>query len=209
MFKTNIEISKVESYTILTGIFCVCLIISNLLAFKTFSLAAITLPVSVIIYPIIFVVSDILAEIYGFEKTKKVIFLGFLLNLLAVILFQIAIWLPPSQYFTGAEAFNVVFSNSLRVLVASFSGYLIGSLINAYIMVYLKEKAEKYLFFRCSVSTFFGEIADSSLFITIAFIGSMPIYALITMIVVQTLFKTAYEVVIYPVTRKIIKVIEY
>lgn len=207
MLENKIKLTKSGLYSILTGIFCSCLIVSNILAFKTFTLISsldIILPCAVIIFPIIYIVNDVLAEIYGYEKTRNIIFLGFLLNLLAVILYNIAILLPAPIFFTGSQAFETVLSTSLRVLIASFTAYLIGSLINARIMTYLKKKAEKHLFFRCIFSTLIGEGADALIFITIAFYGTMPFTLLLIMIISQAIFKTVYEILIYPFTRKII-----
>lgn len=98
------------------------------------------LPCAVIIFPVVYIVNDVLAEIYGYKKARKVIFLGFLLNLLAIICYQISIMLPAPVYFTGSEAFATVLGNTSRVLLASFTAYIIGSLVNAYLMTYLKEK---------------------------------------------------------------------
>lgn len=207
MFKNKIKPNKNEMYAILTGIATSCLIISNILAFKTFTLFDIILPCAVIIFPIIYIVDDVLAEIYGFKKARKVIYLGFVMNLVAVILYNIAIMLPAPAFFTGSEAFKLVLSNSLRVLFASFTAYFFGSLLNAYIMTYLKEKMEKYLFFRCIASTWCGEGLDAILFISIAFYNTMPLLALIGMIISQALFKTIYEIIIYPFTKKVINFI--
>lgn len=162
------------------------------------------LPCAVIIFPVVYIVNDVLAEIYGYKKARKIIFLGFILNLLAVICYQISIMLPAPVFFTGSEAFATVLGNTSRVLLASFTAYIIGSLVNAYLMTYLKKKAEKYLFIRCIVSTLFGEGLDALLFITIAFYGTMPLLVLLTMIIAQSLFKTIYEIIIYPVTRYVI-----
>lgn len=205
MLQNKIKPNKNEMYAILTGIATTCLIISNILAFKTFTLLDIVLPCAVIIFPIVYIVDDVLAEMYGFQKARKVIYLGFIMNLVAVILYNIAIMLPAPTFFTGAEAFKLVLSNSLRVLTASFTAYFFGSLLNAYVMVYLKKKAEKYLFARCILSTLLGEGLDAILFITIAFYGTMPLITLIGMIIAQALFKTGYEIIIYPLTRAIIK----
>lgn len=203
------KITKIELYAILTGIFCTCLIISNILAAKTFVLFMdILLPCSVIVFPVIYIVSDILAEIYGYQKTKRVILLGFALNLFAVILYNISIWLPAPVGAFNNSAFNVVFGTTLRILIASFTAYLIGSLINSYLMVWLKEKSEEHLFFRCIFSTLCGEGADSTIFITIAFIGTIPGASLILMIIAQALFKTLYEIIVYPLTRRIIAYIK-
>lgn len=207
----NQNITKTELYSTLTGIFTVSLILSNIIAFKTFVLwesLNIVLPCAVIIFPILYIVSDILAEVYGYEKTKKVIYLGFGLNLLAVIVYHIAIILPAPAYFTGSESFEIVLSNSLRVLIASFIAYIVGSLINAKVMVLLKSKSEKNLFIRCISSTLFGEGADAMIFITITFFGTMPFEILLTMIIAQALFKTIYEIIIYPLTRTVIEYIK-
>lgn len=200
MFK-NTDLTKTDLYAILVGIFCAGLIISNIIASKTFEFFWITLPCGVIIFPLIYIVNDVLAECYGFKKARRAIYLGFFMNLIAVICYNVTMFLPAPAYFTGDSAFHTVLGSTLRLLVASFAAYLIGSLINAKLMVYLKGKYENKLFFRCISSTFAGEGMDALIFITIGFLGTMPVSALLTMIVAQALFKTAYEVVVYPLTR--------
>ena len=196
--------TKTDLYAILVGIFCAGLIISNIIASKTFEFFWITLPCGVIIFPLIYIVNDVLAECYGFKKARRAIYLGFFMNLIAVICYNVTMFLPAPAYFTGDSAFHTVLGSTLRLLVASFAAYLIGSLINAKLMVYLKGKYENKLFFRCISSTFAGEGMDALIFITIGFLGTMPVSALLTMIVAQALFKTAYEVVVYPLTRHVI-----
>lgn len=204
MFK-NTDLTKTDLYAILVGIFCAGLIISNIIASKTFEFFWITLPCGVIIFPLIYIVNDVLAECYGFKKARRAIYLGFFMNLIAVICYNVTMFLPAPAYFTGDSAFHTVLGSTLRLLVASFAAYLIGSLINAKLMVYLKGKYENKLFFRCISSTFAGEGMDALIFITIGFLGTMPVSALLTMIVAQALFKTAYEVVVYPLTRHVIQ----
>ena len=203
MFK-NTDLTKTDLYAILVGIFCAGLIISNIIASKTFEFFWITLPCGVIIFPLIYIVNDVLAECYSFKKARRAIYLGFFMNLIAVICYNVTMFLPAPAYFTGDSAFHTVLESTLRLLVASFAAYLIGSLINAKLMVYLKGKYENKLFFRCISSTFAGEGMDALIFITIGFLGTMPVSALLTMIVAQALFKTAYEVVVYPLTRHVI-----
>lgn len=203
MFK-NTDLTKTDLYAILVGIFCAGLIISNIIASKTFEFFWITLPCGVIIFPLIYIVNDVLAECYGFKKARRAIYLGFFMNLIDVICYNVTMFLPAPAYFTGDSAFHTVLGSTLRLLVASFAAYLIGSLINAKLMVYLKGKYENKLFFRCISSTFAGEGMDALIFITIGFLGTMPVSALLTMIVAQALFKTAYEVVVYPLTRHVI-----
>lgn len=195
--------SQIELYPIITAAFCVCLIISNLLASKTFSFYSIILPCAVVIFPIVYIVGDVLTEIYGFKLAKRTILLGFVLNLLAVIAYQIAIFLPGTDI-TMSNAFNLVLSNTPRLLIASFISYLVGSFVNAYLMKVLKERYTDYLFARCSISTLFGECLDAIIFISLAFAGSLPNEVILTMIVCQGAFKIIYEIIIYPVTRYMI-----
>jgi len=94
--------------------------------------------------------------------------------------------------------------STVRLLIASFIAYLAGSLVNAKLMVILKKWDDDKLFLRCILSTLFGEGLDAIIFITIGFLGTMPIEALIIMIVAQALFKTVYEIIIYPLTSYVI-----
>lgn len=198
------DMTKTELYAILTGIFTASLIVSNIIAGKTFDFFSFTLPCGVVIFPVIYIVNDVLAEIYGYEKARKVILLGFFMNLVAVICYQITILLPAPAFFENSEAFSIVLGSTFRLLVASFAAYLAGSLVNAKVMVYLKKWDENKLFFRCIVSTLFGECLDAIVFIFIGFLGTMPLEALLLMIVAQALFKTVYEIIVYPLTRTVI-----
>jgi hypothetical protein len=198
------NLTKTELYAMLTGVFTASLIISNIIAGKTFDFFSVVLPCGVIIFPIIYIVNDVLAEVYGYEKARKVILLGFLMNLVAVICYNITILLPAPVFFENSDAFGVVLGSTLRLLIASFIAYLAGSLVNAKLMVVLKKWNEEKLFFRCILSTLFGEGLDAIIFITIGFLGTMPVEALIIMIVAQALFKAVYEMIVYPLTRYVI-----
>ena len=198
------NLTKTELYAILTGLFTACLIISNIIAGKTFDFFSFALPCGVVIFPVIYIVNDVLAEVYGYEKTRNVILLGFLMNLVAVICYYITISLPAPAFFENSEAFNIVLGSTFRLLVASFTAYLVGSLVNAKLMVFLKGWDEKKLFLRCIASTFFGEGLDALIFIFIGFFGTMPLEALVSMIIVQALFKTVYEIIVYPLTKYVI-----
>lgn len=198
------NMTKTELYAILTGVFTASLIVSNIIAGKTFDFFSLTLPCGVIIFPVIYIVNDVLAEVYGYKKARRVILLGFFMNLIAVICYNITIWLPAPVFFENSQAFSVVLGSTLRLLIASFIAYLVGSLVNAKLMVHLKKWDEEKLFFRCIVSTLFGEGLDAIIFIIIGFIGTMPIEALLIMIVAQALFKTIYEIIVYPLTRYVI-----
>ena len=153
-------------------------------------------------FPILFIVNDILSEIYGYKMAKNVIYLGFILNIIAVILYSIAIMLPSDS--PNAEAFSSILSTTPRLFIAGLISYLMGNIINSKIMVVLKEKYNDYLFVRCIASTVVGEAIDSIIFITVSFYGVFPGELIITMICCQVVFKVLYEIIAYPITRKII-----
>ena len=199
------HVTKARMYSYLTGIFCAMIIASNILGTKTLEFEFIMLPCSILTFPVLFIVNDILSEIYGFEMTKNVIYLGFALNIIVVILYSIAIMFPSSS--PNAEAFSSILSTTPRLFLAGLLSYLLSNIINSKIMVKLKEKYYHLLFVRCIVSTAAGEAIDSIIFITFAFYGVFSWDLIITMICCQVVFKVLYEFIAYPVTSKIIHVV--
>lgn len=196
------HMTKTRVYAYLTGIFCALIIASNILGTKTLKFEFIMLPCSILTFPILFIVNDILSEIYGFKMAKQVIYLGFILNIVVVVLYSIAIALPSNS--PNADAFSSVLSTTPRLFIAGLMSYLLSNIINSNIMVILKEKYYNLLFVRCITSTAVGEAIDSIIFITVAFIGIFPPELIVTMICCQVVFKVLYEIIAYPLTRKII-----
>lgn len=198
--------TKSELLCIITGLFVGLLIVSNILTSKQFSIGGLSLTCGVIIFPVVYIINDLLVEVYGYETTKKIILLGFVVQLIAVFAYHLAIALPsPAYNQEGAEAFATVLGSSGRILLASFIAYLIGSILNAKVMIKLKERYHDKLMFRCVSSTLVGEGVDSAIFLTVAFFGIMPSAELLLLIVCEALFKVVLEVIIYPVTRTTIR----
>ncbi len=204
MKKTINQLTKSQLYAVLTGIFTASLIISNILAFKVFSFGKYILPAAVIMFPIVYIINDVLSEIYGYTKAKMAILTGFAMNLVAVIAYTIAIKLPAPIFFEGQSAFAMVLSTSFRVLVASLLAYLAGGLVNAKVLVKMKESSKGGMLARFMASTFFGEFLDSIIFITIAFGSSVPIIQIPMMIIVQASVKTLYEAIMFPITKRVV-----
>lgn len=196
------DMTKTKIYALLTGMFCALIIMSNILGSKTLKIEFIILPCSILTFPMLFIINDILSEIYGYEKTKKVIYLGFILNIIAIILYTIAIMFPSDS--PNAEAFAAILGTTPRLFIAGLCSYTVSNLLNSKIMIKLKEKHSQLLFMRCIVSTAIGEAADSIIFISVAFIGTFSMDVILTMICCQIVFKVLYEIIIYPVTRKAI-----
>lgn len=188
-------------WSIFLAAYCACLIISNVLASKVFGLGPFTLPCAVIIFPVVYILNDMMAELFPLDQVRRGILMAFGLNLLAVICYEIAIILPGY----GENVFATVLGSSWRVLIASFLAYLVGSNFNAWIMAKLHARhGDSKLFYRCVLSTIVGETLDAIIFIGIAFMGTMDNKTLLTMIAAQASFKILYEVIVYPLTRKLI-----
>lgn len=196
--------SKKNMLVALAAIYACCLIVSNILAAKQWDCFGLTFTAGVLVFPVVYIINDMVTEVYGLKAARTVIVLSFALNLAASLLFLAAIALPPADYYGGQDAFAATLGTMPRMLVASAASYLVGSLLNASVMHRMKQRDESRLMLRCVVSTVFGESVDMTIFGLVAFAWVVPWDALAVLIVTQAAFKIAYEVVIYPVTRKCI-----
>lgn len=194
--------NKTKVYAYLAGIFFACMITSNILATRTMEISFIALPCSILTFPILFIVNDILSEIYGYKLTKDVIYLGFIINLVVVVLYQVAMIFPSSS--PNAPAFAALLSTTPRLFVAGLISYMASNLLNSKILVKLKEKYHNLLFVRVVGSTVIGVTVDSVIFILVSFYGVLPNELVVTMICCQIVFKVLYELIFYPVIRKVI-----
>lgn len=202
--KTNTEYSKY--FVIVLALSVTSILISNVTSIKIFNLGKIVLPASALLFPITYIMGDVIAEVYGFKKAKLVIFIGFLCNAFMVLYFQIAIKLPSANTWKLQESFEAILSTTPRMFIASLSAYLIGSLSNAYIMQVIKKITKgKHLWIRTIGSTIVGEFLDTIIFSTIAFVGNIPFNVLVTMMICQFLWKVLYETISTPVTYYVIK----
>jgi uncharacterized integral membrane protein (TIGR00697 family) len=196
------NVTKARAYAYLAGVFWAFMIISNILATRTLEIEFIVLPCSILTFPVLFIVNDILSEIYGYNMTKDIIYLGFIINTFAIVLYHIAMLFPSNS--PNADAFAMLLSTTPRLFVAGLISYMLGNLLNSKVLVVLKEKYSDGLFVRCILSTVIGETVDSIIFISISFIGVLQSDVVLTMICCQIVFKSLYEILAYPVTRKVI-----
>jgi queuosine precursor transporter len=203
-------------FPLVTAIFVTCLIVSNIIAVKlayfgTASfLGPLFLPVAVIIFPVSYIFGDVLTEVYGYARARQVIWIGFACNLLAVLAIWIGGLLPAAPFWNAGAyasadaaqtAYTAILGFSPRLLLASFTAYLVGEFLNSFVLAKLKiATSGRWLWMRTISSTLAGQLADSSLFITIAFAGIVPAPALGQLIIHQWLFKSAFEVVATPLT---------
>jgi len=194
--------SAISSRFLLIAVaFVACLIVSNITAVKLIDVAGFILPGAIIIFPITYIIGDVLTEVYGYAKARRVIWMGFGANLFAVATFAVVGVLPAAGFWGAQEAYDTILGATPRILAASLVAYLVGEFANAYVLARLKVATEgRFLWVRTISSTVVGQGLDSAIFITIAFAGILPLEALITTIVVQAAAKTAYEALATPLT---------
>jgi len=188
---------------IITAIFVTCLITANIIAVKVISLGPIMLPAAIFIFPLSYIFGDTLTEVYGYRQARKVIWLGFICNLIFVIFVWIGQILPPAPFWEGQKAYESILGYTPRLLAASFLGYLAGEFTNSFILAKMKIMTQgRWLWSRTIGSTVFGQGLDTSIFITLAFIGT-PSFVPI-MILYHWLAKTAIEAIATPLTYAIV-----
>ena len=186
------------------GLFIASLIAANIISVKLIALGNWFVPAGVIIFPLSYIFGDILTEVYGYRSARRVIWLGFLCNLVVVG----AIWLagawPAAPFWQGQQAWDTILGFTPRLLLASFAAYLVGEFANSFILARMKVATQgRWLWSRTIGSTLIGEGLDSLVFITIAFAG-VPNFDLGTAILTQWAVKVAYEIVATPITYGIV-----
>ncbi len=196
-------------FMVLGIIFCVCLVAANLLETKVIQLGPISATAGLIVFPISYIINDCIAEVWGFRKARLIIWMGFIMNFMVVALGQLAVALPAASFWEGEAAFDFVFGLAPRVAAASLTAFLVGSFLNAFIMSRMKIASQgKNFSARAVVSTLVGESADSVIFFPLAFGGLMPVEELAKLMIVQIVLKTLYEIIILPVTIRVVNYIK-
>ena len=195
-----------SKYFVLTAaLFVTCLITANVMAVKLISLAGHILPAAVIIFPVSYIVGDVLTEVYGYRQARKIIWLGFFCNLTAVAAFWLGGLLPAAEFWDGQDAYERILGAAPRLLTASFAAYLAGEFSNAFVLAKMKiATSGRWLWARTIGSTIVGQGLDSLVFITLAFAGTIPVSGLVQAIVTQWLVKSAYEALATPLTYKVV-----
>jgi len=188
---------------IFIALFITCLITANVIAVKIISLGPFLLPAAIFIFPLSYIIGDVLTEVYGYRLARRVIWLGFLCNLVFVFFVWLGQMLPAAPFWEGQEAYQRILGYTPRLLAASFLGYLVGEFANSFILARMKIMTRgRWLWSRTIGSTIVGQGLDTSIFITVAFIGTpsfMPI-----MILYHWLAKTLIEALATPLTYVIV-----
>ena len=190
-------------------VFNVCLIAANLLETKVIQLGSLTVTAGLLVFPISYIINDCIAEVWGFRRARFIIWMGFAMNFMVAALGQIAVLLPPAPFWDGAEHFNYLFGLAPRIAAASFLAFLAGSFLNAYVMSRMKVVSRgKHFSVRAILSTLLGEGVDSLIFFPFAFAGVIPLSDMLPMMLAQTMLKTLYEILVLPVTIRVVSYIK-
>ena len=187
-------------------LFCVCLITANVLETKQISLGPANMTAGLIVFPVSYIINDVVCEVWGYGRTRMLIWLGFAMNFFFVTMGAIADWIPGASYWDGEEGFHQIFGLAPRIAGASFLAFICGSFINAYIMSRMKLSSKgKNFSARAVLSTIGGELTDSIIFFPLALGGVIPWEEMPSLVITQVTLKTVYEIIVLPVTIRVVK----
>jgi len=200
-------ITNIQLY--ITLIYVVALLISNLISsrqvlfFGKFELTG-----AVIIFPITYILSDIISEVFGYKWSRKTCYMAFIANILLAIIGYIVCIMPYPSWWSDSESFSIVLKAVPRIIIASLVAFLIGDLLNDIVFQKMKGNTHKGYSIRAIVSSLVGELFDSAIFIPLAFLGNMPNNVLLKMILLQVIFKVSYEIILLPINNIVMKKVD-
>lgn len=190
----------------LVSVFVACLVVSNVIAGKIVEFGALNLSAALIVFPVTYIVGDILTEVYGFRRARQVIWLGFLGNVVAVGAILIAIELPEASFYEYQNEYELILGQTPRILAASLAAYLVGEFVNSYVLAKMKIWTEgRHLWTRTIGSTVVGQGFDTTIFTILAFAGVFPPEALAIIIATEWTIKVVYEAAMTPVTYGVVR----
>jgi uncharacterized integral membrane protein (TIGR00697 family) len=192
-------------FVVIAAVFVTCLITANIIAVKIIAPFGFFIPAGVIVFPLSYLFGDVLTEVYGYAAARRVIWLGFACNLLAVVAIYLGEIAPSAPTQNLQAAYVTILGFAPRLLLASFIAYLVGEFTNSFVLARLKIATKgRWLWIRTIGSTLVGEGLDTIIFISIAFWGILPTQLLLTLILTQWAFKVLYEIIATPFTYLII-----
>lgn len=201
--------NKNQRVSVLFMLFCmistVCLIAANVFETKQLAFFGHSQTGGVIVFPISYIMNDVVCEVWGFRKARLLIWLSFLFNFFFVGIGALCDYLPGADYWTNDEGFHAIFGLAPRIAACSFLAFLVGSFVNAYVMSRMKRRdGQRHFSWRAILSTIFGEAADSIIFFPLALGGIVPWVEMPWLMLYQLILKTSYEILVLPVTIRIV-----
>jgi uncharacterized integral membrane protein (TIGR00697 family) len=190
-------------FVAVAAFFVTALVVSNIIAVKLVEISGQVFPAGLVIFPLAYLLGDVLTEVYGFRAARAVIWLGFACNLVALGAIQAAIHLPAAGFWENQEAYETTLGTTWRIFLASLAAYLVGVFANSAVLARMKVATRgRWLWSRTIGSTVIGEGLDSLIFVTIAFAGTGA--GLANPIVTTWLIKVGYETAATPLTYAIV-----
>lgn len=191
---------------VIAGIFVTTVLVSNLAATKVFTLGPATFTAGILVFPISYIFGDILTEVYGFNRARRVIYVGLLANLFMALVLWIAIQLPPASGWHLQAEFAAIYTLVPRIVIASMVAYVCGEVTNSFVMSALKIKTVgRYLWLRTILSTIAGQFVDTTIFVLGAFVGVFPSRLIVSATISAWIFKVVYEACATPLTYLIVR----
>ncbi len=210
MKKTQQQVSVL--FLILATLFSICLAAANLFAIKQFQVGPVQFTGALIIFPISYIINDVVAEVWGFRRARMLIWTAFAFNFFFVLMGALVDVLPGAEWWQASPAsdgFHSVFGLAPRVVGASFLAFLVGSFLNAMVMSKMKVSSQGRNFtLRAILSSLLGEFSDSIIFFPLALGGILPWEQMPLFVLWQVTLKTAYEIMILPITVRVIKAVK-
>jgi len=192
-------------YPVISAVFVALLVISNVGAVKLITVGPLILDGGAFLFPLVYITGDVLSEVYGFKAARKTILIGFGMAILSALTFWLIQMSPSAPGWENQSAFEAILGFVPRIVLASVCGFLIGQLLNSYVLVRIKARTnESALWVRLIGSTVVGELADTLVFCTIAFYGILTGADFVNYVVVGYIYKTLLEVVLLPITYRVI-----
>ncbi|MDQ3157264.1 MAG: queuosine precursor transporter [Actinomycetota bacterium] len=207
-------------FDVILALFCVVLVVSNIVATKSLELGVGSfsigsyqiLPIvsdgGAILFPLAYILGDVISEVYGFRAARRAIITGFSMALIAFLTFWIVQELPGASFYENQASYEAVVGPVGRIILGSVCGYTVGQFLNSYVLVWMKERtSERGLAARLITSTGVGEVADTFIFCAIAapVIGITSMGIFWNYFVVGVIYKCAVEIVVMPITIQVIK----
>lgn len=194
-------------FVAIAAFFVTALVVSNVIAVKLVEVSGRVFPAALVVFPLSYLLGDVLTEVYGFRAARAVIWLGFACNLMAVIAIQAAIALPAAPFFEDDEAYDQILGTTWRLFLASLAAYLVGELVNSAVLARMKvATGGRFLWARTIGSTVVGEGLDSAIFVTLAFAGTGT--PLVDPILTTWAIKVAYETAATPLTYALVNTLK-
>lgn len=192
---------QLKYYDVIGMAFVAVVLVSSVTASKLIAFGPFTFTAAIVIFPLAYIFGDCLTEVYGYAKSRRIVWMGFAANLFMSIVIVIAISLPPAQGWPLQEQFTAVLGQIPRIVLASLIGYLCGEFANSYVLAKMKIWTQgKHLWMRTIGSTIVGEGVDTAIFVTVAFWGVLPNSLIFSTILSAYAFKVLYEIAATPLT---------